>query len=83
MASTEWMTYAACATVGGDLWHSPHHEDRVAAAWVCRTRCQVREACLEDALARREPHGIRGGLSHDAERDRIARQRARQQQEAA
>ena len=42
-----------------------------AAKAICAT-CSVREECLDDALLRKEAHGIWGGLT-PAERKRILR----------
>jgi WhiB family redox-sensing transcriptional regulator len=57
-----WMDRALCAQVDGDLFFvergcSPRPAKRICAA------CEVREPCLEYALANNEMHGVWGGTS--------------------
>jgi hypothetical protein len=56
---TAWHT-AACVTYEPELWFGL---DIRAAKRVCRG-CPVRTPCLEGALARQEPDGVWGGLTH-------------------
>jgi WhiB family redox-sensing transcriptional regulator len=54
---------AACADGTGalvDLFFSESIPDIIEAKAICRS-CVVREACVEGALARREPWGVWGG----------------------
>ena len=64
--SDSWREVAACAgTDDPDMFFPAKGGD--GARWaksVCWKVCQVREACLQDALATGDvEHGIRGGLS--------------------
>lgn len=77
-----WEEQAACAQVDPHLWHSPRHEDRKAAVWVCQKRCAVRQECLDDALERRERFGIRGGLNPSQRRREEKRREAAAAQRA-
>ncbi|WP_147915399.1 WhiB family transcriptional regulator [Ruania zhangjianzhongii] len=43
-----------------DLWFAEHSDRVETAKQLCR-ECPVRQACLEGALARREPWGVWGG----------------------
>lgn len=47
-----------------DLWFAEHSDRVEAAKQLCR-ECPVRQACLEGALARREPWGVWGGEVFD------------------
>lgn len=82
----DWSDGAACAQPGmNPLWWDI--EGRVAIALyaqkICRTRCPVRDACLEHALAEeglaeaRRRVGTRGGHGSTA-RYRIAKTRRQQ-----
>src|SRR5688572_10906546 len=56
-------TLAACNDGSGtltDLFFSEDLYDLADAKHICRS-CDVREACFEGALARREPWGVWGG----------------------
>lgn len=62
-----WSDSAACRTVNPDLFHpggttGPWLRVIGQAKAICR-RCPVAETCLNDALARRDQDGIRGGLT--------------------
>jgi WhiB family redox-sensing transcriptional regulator len=57
----------AC-TDAPDRFFSEHPDELEQAKVLCRV-CPIREACLEGALARREPWGVWGG--HILERGRI------------
>jgi WhiB family redox-sensing transcriptional regulator len=91
-----WSKDAACLTAPPDLFHPEGDAGLVvlltaeAKAWCAR--CEVRERCLAEALARGEPHGIFGGLSEKErrtitrrrrERERAARRRAERKREEA
>lgn len=74
-----WHNEAAC-TVDPDLFQHPYGETgepkraRVAAAKAVCNTCPVLATCQKDALDRREPNGIWGGMSED-ERQAILRRR--------
>lgn len=80
-ADDSWQTRAACRGPGADAFFPPtqleRKEDRLArersAKAICRS-CPVRPACLEYAIAIREPHGVWGGLS-ETERKQLLDQR--------
>ena len=69
-----WQEFANCLGVDPDLFFPERGASTRAAKEVCRG-CQVRESCLEFALANGEKFGIWGGMS-ERERRRIRRQRA-------
>jgi WhiB family redox-sensing transcriptional regulator len=61
-AGPEW-SLAACRTDEGvlaDLFFSEQIDDIARAKRIC-TSCEVQVACLEGAMARREPWGVWGG----------------------
>ncbi|MFE2721332.1 WhiB family transcriptional regulator [Kitasatospora sp. NPDC059327] len=78
---------AACAGVDGALFFpDPEEQGPAAAAWAERRAkmfcagCPVKSLCLADALERREPYGVFGGLAADERRKllrRMARSRTR------
>lgn len=74
--SLEWMQRGACHSPDvDDSWFFPTRGDSLRPAkMVCRD-CQVREDCLEYALAIGEKFGVWGGMS-ERERRRLRRQRA-------
>jgi WhiB family transcriptional regulator, redox-sensing transcriptional regulator len=69
-----WQDNANCLGVDPDLFFPERGASTREAKEVCRG-CQVREDCLEYALANGEKFGIWGGLS-ERERRRIRRARA-------
>ena len=80
ITALEWAESAACRTSEGALFFPPdvseRKEDRMAreqmAKRICKG-CAVREDCLEGALARRESHGIWGGLNELERRSLVRR----------
>lgn len=70
-AHPDWRQDALCARVDADLFfpvpHTPGWQKQTQDAKKVCGRCPVREACLEWALATRQPAGVWGGLS-EAER---------------
>lgn len=57
---------AACAQPGAppaDDFYLDQGAEPPAEVAACCARCPVRLACLEAALANREPHGVWGGLT--------------------
>lgn len=62
----EWHKDAACrGHANPDLWF-PEERSPLAqmqtmrALWICAS-CPVKDLCLEDAMCKKEKHGIRGG----------------------
>jgi WhiB family redox-sensing transcriptional regulator len=68
----DWRDDALCAEVGGDWWFPEKGGSSREAKRICMA-CDVRTACLDDALARNEIFGIRGGK---APQERAAMRRA-------
>jgi WhiB family redox-sensing transcriptional regulator len=72
-----WQARAACRLQDPELFYpasgTTDSPEARKALQICAD-CPVREACLEDALARRERHGIWGGTSPE---QRVAMLRAR------
>lgn len=69
-----WQLAANCLGVDPDLFFPERGASTKEAKAVCQG-CEVRDECLEYALANGEKFGIWGGLS-ERERRRIRRQRA-------
>ena len=69
-----WQERANCIGVDPDLFFPERGASTREAKAVCRG-CEVRDDCLEYALANGEKFGIWGGLS-ERERRRVRRQRA-------
>lgn len=53
-------TLPPCRVYDLDLWFAESPDDVEFAKALCR-RCPIRPACLDGALARREPWGVWGG----------------------
>ncbi len=72
-----WHSKAACQGLAPEIFYPTTDDDADAAAAkaVC-AECQVREPCLEFALAVREKDGVWGGAT-ERERRRMIRQRRR------
>ena len=74
-----WQLHAACRGPASTLFFPPtaseRKEEREAretkAKSIC-SECSVRRACLDYALAIREPHGIWGGLNEHERRELLA-----------
>lgn len=86
----EWDRDAKCRDEDPELFFPskdgpvPYRFVAAQAKAIChgrdgRPECPVREQCLEDAIARDELFGIRGGMSH---RERNALVRKREQMRA-
>lgn len=79
-ATPGWYRQAACQGMNPALFYpdesskmSQKRREKIVA--LCGS-CDVRQECLDDALARREPEGMWGGLS-PRQRDVLAGARAR------
>lgn len=72
---TTWTDAAACRGLDPNVFYPLDEVDESLARRVCAT-CPVQGACLEWAIARREPDGIWGGLTA-TERKRLVRRRRR------
>jgi WhiB family transcriptional regulator, redox-sensing transcriptional regulator len=62
--TARWTERAACA--GSSVYMFPAENDMAGiqrAKNLCHNDCPVREACLTEALERRESHGVWGGLT--------------------
>ena len=66
----DWMAGARCTETDPELFHPGQGESNAPALLVC-SRCEVREPCLEYALATRQS-GIWGGTS-EKQRQRMRR----------
>ena len=74
----DWRSHGRCSTEDLDLFFADEEDyaaERAAKA-IC-SECNVRERCLEQALADREKVGIWGGFN-PAERRRIQRRKRRE-----
>ena len=76
-----WQDQAHCLGVDPDLFFPERGASTREAKDVCRG-CEVRQQCLEYALANGEKFGIWGGLS-ERERRRLRRQRAQANRSSA
>lgn len=72
----EWRLYAACQGMPHERFFPRRGQSTFNAKQVCR-ECLVSDECLEDAIVRREPAGIRGGMS-TRERQAIIKERRKQ-----
>ncbi|MCX4744208.1 WhiB family transcriptional regulator [Kitasatospora sp. NBC_01287] len=74
----DWQLRAACRETDTSVFFHPSGErppasaERDAAAKEVCARCPVRAACLEFALATREPYGVWGGMTAE-ERQAVLR----------
>lgn len=75
-----WRKNAACRGLDPAIFYPQTDEEADEAKSVC-DRCNVRLACLENALIVREKDGVWGGAT-EKERRRIIRQRRRQRKTA-
>lgn len=76
----DWQLHAACRGLDSDSFFHPDHERGEArerresrAKQICAA-CPVRQACLDHALAVREPYGVWGGMT-EHERTELLRRR--------
>lgn len=73
LTNQTWRQHAACRGVEPDIFYPASDEEAEVAKAVCAV-CDVRQPCLEYALASRERDGVWGGAT-EKERRRILRQR--------
>jgi WhiB family redox-sensing transcriptional regulator len=76
-----WQDQANCLGVDPDLFFPERGASTREAKEVCKG-CEVRQQCLDYALANGEKFGIWGGLS-ERERRRLRRQRAQANRSSA
>jgi len=76
MMRDDWKLLAACRGAGAAIFYpdSSGPGNTSMAKRVCAD-CPVRDECLADAIAHRDPHGVWGGLD-EKERRRPRRRRA-------
>lgn len=67
-----WYDNAACSTADPNLFYLHPGQNHAAALAVC-AGCPVSNACLTDAIERRDEHGVWGGTTPE---DRIELRRA-------
>jgi WhiB family redox-sensing transcriptional regulator len=76
MYMTDWRSAAACVSADPDLFFpiagSGPAEEQIRQARAICASCQVRQQCLEFALATEQQHGIWGGIRPE-ERVRMRR----------
>ena len=68
-----WRDLALCIGLDHDMFFPHRGESTKKSKGIC-AKCPVSDQCLDDAIARKEIAGIRGGKSK-RERDIIARER--------
>lgn len=59
---SDWWNFALCREVDAELFFPETGVNAGTAKSICAS-CEVREACLADALATDDRFGVRGGLS--------------------
>lgn len=81
-SNEEWQDHAACRQVPVELFFPPIEQEVEEAKAMCAI-CEVRQPCLEFALAAGERFGVWGGLSPQERRSLIAKRRSRARAEAS
>lgn len=66
----EWAERAACTDSDPEAWYPEKGQNCDFAKRIC-AGCEVRDACLDYALAHRERHGVWGGLTERERRPLI------------
>lgn len=86
MRGHDWRSNAACNDEDPELFFPVGSTgpalDQIAAAKKVCVRCEVREPCLEYAIATNQDAGVWGGLSED-ERRSLKRKRQRRRRMAS
>ena len=81
-SNEEWQEHGACRDVPVRLFFPPAELEAAEAKAVCAI-CEVRQTCLEFALAAGERFGVWGGLMPQERRSLLARRRSRARAEVA
>ena len=81
-SNEEWQDRAACRQVPVELFFPPAEQEADEAKALCAL-CEVRQPCLEFAIAAGERFGVWGGLTPQERRSLIAKRRSRARAEAA
>ena len=81
-SNEEWQDSAACRMTPVELFFPPAEQEVEEAKAMCAI-CEVRQPCLEFALAAGERFGVWGGLTPQERRSLIAKRRSRARAEAA
>ncbi|MEX2620308.1 MAG: WhiB family transcriptional regulator [Egibacteraceae bacterium] len=82
MPDRSWQERAACARSDAETFFSIE-PDVVRQALALCARCEVRETCRAEALARREIFGVWGGTTETERRRIFRRERRRRRRDAA
>lgn len=70
----QWRSEGLCLSADADVFYPERGVGPARAKVICE-RCPVQAKCLNDALARREPHGIWGAATASERRAILARRR--------
>ena len=81
-SNEEWQDRAACRQIPVELFFPPAEQEADEAKAMCAI-CEVRQPCLEFAIAAGERFGVWGGLTPQERRSLVAKRRARARAEAA
>lgn len=71
-----WQDAALCAQTDPEAFHPERGGSTEPAKKICQ-RCEVRQECLEYALAAREEFGVWGGMSEPERKDERERRKTR------
>lgn len=82
MVDRSWQERAACRREDAETFFSIEPEAVHRALALC-ARCEVREACLAQAMARRETFGVWGGTTETERRRIFRRERHHRRRETA
>jgi WhiB family redox-sensing transcriptional regulator len=81
-SNQEWQDRAACRLIPVELFFPPAEQEADDAKAVCAV-CEVRQPCLEFAIAAGERFGVWGGLTPQERRSLVAKRRSRARAAAA
>ena len=70
----EWQDLGACRTLPVEIFFPPAEQEADDAKAICAL-CEVRQRCLEFAIAAGERFGIWGGLTTQERRSLVAKRR--------
>ena len=71
----EWQDLGACRTLPVEIFFPPAEQEADEAKSICAL-CEVRQPCLEFAIAAGERFGIWGGLTTVERRSLVAKRRS-------